>query len=398
MSPTLPPVRTRLTDLAEQAGVSTATVSRVLNGKHGVSAQARQAVLAALDVLGYERPEKLRTRSAGLVGLVVPELSNPVFPAFAQVIESMLTERGYTPLLCTQSPGGTTEDQYVEMLLEHGVAGIVFVSGLHADTSASKERYHRLRSRGMPIVLVNGFAEGVDAPFVSTDDVAALDLAFRHLVSLGHRSIGLAIGPDRFVPAAAQARRVRRRTCERHLGIDRPRGAHRLDAVHGRGRPGRCARAHRVRPHRDHLRLGPHGARRDPRRALPRAARSRRTCRSSGSTTRPLIAFTDPPLTTVRQPVLAMGHAAVSALVAEINGTPASRIELKFHPELIVRGSTGQRRHGRARRPGADRRLSGSPTFAPRLASGVPLARATPTRPACRSAPAEPHQEVTPHP
>ena len=55
----------------------------------------------------------------------------------------------------------------------------------------------------------------------------------------------------------------------------------------------------------------------------------------------PLIAFTDPPLTTVRQPVLAMGHAAVSALVAEISGTPASRIELKFHPELIVRGSTG---------------------------------------------------------
>ena len=53
MSPTLPPVRTRLTDLAEQAGVSTATVSRVLNGKHGVSTQARQAVLAALDVLGY---------------------------------------------------------------------------------------------------------------------------------------------------------------------------------------------------------------------------------------------------------------------------------------------------------------------------------------------------------
>jgi DNA-binding LacI/PurR family transcriptional regulator len=55
----------------------------------------------------------------------------------------------------------------------------------------------------------------------------------------------------------------------------------------------------------------------------------------------PLIAFTDPPLTTVRQPVAAMGHAAVSALVSEINGTPASRTELKFHPELIVRGSTG---------------------------------------------------------
>jgi LacI family transcriptional regulator, repressor for deo operon, udp, cdd, tsx, nupC, and nupG len=339
VSNTLPPVRTRLTDLAEQAGVSTATVSRVLNGKHGVSAQARQAVLAALDVLGYERPEKLRTRSAGLVGLVVPELSNPVFPAFAQVIESMLTERGYTPLLCTQSPGGTTEDQYVDMLLEHGVAGIVFVSGLHADSSASKERYHRLRSSGMPIVFINGFAEGVDAPTVSTDDVAALDLAFRHLVSLGHRSIGLAIGPDRFVPAARK-RAEFAVNLERHLGIGDPTGhvVSALFTVEG----GQAAALELIESGHtaiicgsDMMALG-----------AIRAARSRglsvpEDLSVVGFDDSPLIAFTDPPLTTVRQPVAAMGHAAVSALVSEIVGTPASRIELKFHPELIVRASTG---------------------------------------------------------
>ncbi len=339
MSPTLPPVRTRLTDLAEQAGVSTATVSRVLNGKHGVSAQARQAVLAALDVLGYERPEKLRTRSAGLVGLVVPELANPVFPAFAQVIETMLTERGYTPLLCTQSPGGTTEDQYVEMLLEHGVAGIVFVSGLHADTSASRDRYHRLRSRGMPVVMVNGHAEGVDAPSISTDDENALDLAFRHLVSLGHRNIGLAIGPDRFIPAARK-RDAFVAHLARDLGIDDPSGhvVTTLFTVEG----GQAAALELIESGHtaivcgsDLMALG-----------AIRAARSRgldvpRDLSVVGFDDSPLIAFTDPPLTTVRQPVLAMGHAAVSALVAEINGQPASRIELKFHPELIVRGSTG---------------------------------------------------------
>lgn len=339
MSPTLPPVRTRLTDLAEQAGVSTATVSRVLNGKHGVSSQARQAVLAALDMLGYERPEKLRTRSAGLVGLVVPELSNPVFPAFAQVIESMLTERGYTPLLCTQSAGGTTEDQYVEMLLEHGVDGIVFVSGLHADTAASKDRYHRLRSRGMPFVLVNGYAEGVDAPSVSTDDTAALDLAFRHLVSLGHRSIGLAIGPERFVPSARK-RREFAVNLERHLGIvdAGPHVATSLFTVEG----GQAGATELIESGHtaiicgsDLMALG-----------AIRAARSRGLSVPAdlsvvGFDDSPLIAFTDPPLTTVRQPVQAMGHAAVSALVSEINGTPASRTELTFHPELIVRGSTG---------------------------------------------------------
>src|SRR5665647_1322324 len=73
-------LRTRLTDVAEQAGVSTATVSRVLNGKPGVAEDTRRAVLGALDLLGYERPEKLRTRSVGLVELIVPELTNPVFP------------------------------------------------------------------------------------------------------------------------------------------------------------------------------------------------------------------------------------------------------------------------------------------------------------------------------
>src|SRR6185312_1341526 len=81
----------------------------------------------ALDVLGYERPARLRKRSAGLVGLVVPELENPIFPAFAQVIESVLAQSGYTPVLCTQTPGGVTEDEYVEMLLDRQVSGIVFV-------------------------------------------------------------------------------------------------------------------------------------------------------------------------------------------------------------------------------------------------------------------------------
>ena len=124
----------RLADIAAQADVSEATVSRVLNDRPGVSDSTRQAVLTAIDVLGYDRPTRLKPKSALLVGLVMPELVNPIFPAFAQVIETMLTERGYTPLLCTQSPGGTTEDQYVEMLLEHAVDGIVFVSGLHAES------------------------------------------------------------------------------------------------------------------------------------------------------------------------------------------------------------------------------------------------------------------------
>ncbi|WP_158716759.1 MULTISPECIES: LacI family DNA-binding transcriptional regulator, partial [unclassified Streptomyces] len=76
----------RLAQVAKKVGVSEATVSRVLNGKPGVSQATRQSVLSALDVLGYERPTQLRGERARLVGLVLPELQNPIFPAFAEVI------------------------------------------------------------------------------------------------------------------------------------------------------------------------------------------------------------------------------------------------------------------------------------------------------------------------
>ncbi|UFU04912.1 LacI family DNA-binding transcriptional regulator [Ruania halotolerans] len=330
--------RTRLTDLAEHAGVSTATVSRVLNGKAGVSHATRGSVLAALDMLGYERPEKVRRRSAGLIGLVVPELTNPVFPNFAQKIESALAHAGYTPLLCTQSPGGITEDEYVEMLLEHGVDGIIFVSGLHADTQVTKDRYHRIVGLGTPIVLVNGFAGELDAPFISSDDVASMDLAVRHLASQGHTRIGLAVGPERFMPAARKVAGFTQALLERlDVTEAKPHIATSLYTLEG----GQAAATQLLdRGHTaivcasDLMALG-----------AIRAARARglsvpEDVSVIGYDDSPLIAFTDPPLTTIRQSVDAMSTAAVTSLLAEISGQPAPRTELLFTPELIVRGST----------------------------------------------------------
>jgi DNA-binding LacI/PurR family transcriptional regulator len=329
----------RLADIAAHAGVSEATVSRVLNAKPGVAPATRQGVLKALDVLGYERPSRLLARRAGLVGLVVPELENPIFPAFAQVIETVLTQDGYTPLLCTQTPGGVTEDEYVEMLLEREVAGIIFVSGLHADSSASPERYHRLRARGLPIVLVNGYVEGIDAPFISNDDVASMDLAVKHLVSLGHTRIGLAVGPARFVPVirkmegfSAAMAAVVDRGCVSELvefSIFSVEGGH---AAAMRLLDRGCTA---IVCGSDLMALG-----------AIRAARTRGLdvpgeVSVVGYDDSPLIAFTDPPLTTVRQSVSSMGMAAVRALVDEIAGLPAPRSEFVFRPELVVRGSTG---------------------------------------------------------
>ncbi|MBT2364023.1 LacI family DNA-binding transcriptional regulator [Streptomyces sp. ISL-10] len=331
----------RLADLALQAGVSEATVSRVLNGKAGVAAPTRHRVLAALDVLGYERPVRLKRRSAGLVGLVIPELTNPIFPAFAQVIEQVLAGHGYTPVLCTQMPGGATEDELVEQLEERGVTGIVFLSGLHADTSADPSRYVKLASRGVPFVLINGFNERVDAHFVSPDDRSAARMAVRHLVELGHERIGLAVGPTRYVPSRRKAEgfvaalhSLLGRTHDEAQGLIRRTlfsvegGQVAAGALLDAGCTGIVCGS-------DLMALG-----------AVRAVRGRGLdvpCDVSvvGFDDSPLIAFTDPPLTTVRQPVQAMATAAVDALIEEIDGNPVQRTEFVFQPELVVRGSTG---------------------------------------------------------
>jgi hypothetical protein len=144
----------RLADVAKKVGVSEATVSRVLNEKPGVSEGTRQRILTALDVLGYERPTKLRGERARLVGLVLPELQNPIFPAFADVVCSALAQQGYTPVLCTQTAGGVTEADYVDLLLQQQVSGVVFAGGLYTQADAPHDHYRRLTARKLPTVLV----------------------------------------------------------------------------------------------------------------------------------------------------------------------------------------------------------------------------------------------------
>jgi DNA-binding LacI/PurR family transcriptional regulator len=327
----------RLSHIAAQASVSEATVSRVLNGKPGVADTTRQRVLAALDVLGYERPMRLRQRSAGLIGLVTPELTNPIFPAFAQVVEQVLAGHGYTPVLCTQMPGGATEDELVEQLVERGVGGIVFLSGLHADTSSDPSRYASLTERGVPFVLINGYNERISAPFVSPDDHAAMRMAVRHLTDLGHRRLGLAVGPLRYVPSRRKQEGFLEALEEGLTGVVQ----HTLFSVEG-GQVAAGALLDQgctgIVCGSDMMALG-----------VVRAARERGLdvpgdVSVVGFDDSQLIAFTDPPLTTVRQPVQAMATAAVGALLEEIGGNPVQRTEFVFQPELVVRGSTAQAR------------------------------------------------------
>jgi DNA-binding LacI/PurR family transcriptional regulator len=327
----------RLAQVAKKVGVSEATVSRVLNNKPGVSEATRQAVLTALDVLGYERPTQLRGERARLVGLVLPELQNPIFPAFAEVIGGALAQQGLTPVLCTQTKGGVSEADYVELLLQQQVSGVVFAGGLFAQADAEHGHYRRLAERKVPVVLVNATIERLGFPCVSCDDAVAVEQAWRHLSSLGHERIGLVLGPDDHMPSRRKltAARAAARAAGGKLPDDAvERAMFSLEGGHAaaarllsRGITGIICAS-------DPLALGAVRAARRAGLAVPGQVSV------VGYDDSAFMNCTEPPLTTVRQPIEAMGRAAVELLVAQIQGGAVPPGELLFEPELVVRGST----------------------------------------------------------
>jgi DNA-binding LacI/PurR family transcriptional regulator len=326
----------RLADVAKKVGVSEATVSRVLNGKAGVSGSTREAVLTALDVLGYERPTQLRGERARLIGLVLPELQNPIFPALAEVIGGALAQRGFTPVLCIRTAGGLSEADYVGMLLDQQVSGVVFAGGHHAELAAPHDHYRLLRSRGIPAVLFNASADDLDFPCVSTDDMTAADQAYTHLASLGHQRIGLVVGPEDHMPSrrklAAFAAHARRGTGNAPV-------EHALFSLEG----GQAATTRLLRHGVTGVICGSDVLALGAIRAIRRAGLSVPGDVSVvGYDDSAFMNCTDPPLTTVRQPIESMGKAAVALLVNQIENTAVYPEELLFEPELVVRGSTGR--------------------------------------------------------
>ncbi|MFI6299663.1 LacI family DNA-binding transcriptional regulator [Nonomuraea sp. NPDC050790] len=323
----------RLAEVARKVGVSEATVSRVLNGKPGVSEATREAVLTALDVLGYERPTQLRGDRARLVGLVLPELQNPIFPAFAEVVGGALAQQGFTPVLCTRTVGGVTEAEYVDLLLQQQVSGVVFAGGLYAQADAAHGHYELILERGLPTVLVNAAVEHLGFPQVSCDDMVAAEMSLAHLRALGHERVGMVLGPADHMPS-------RRKLAAFLLGGGDPglveqtmfslEGGHAAAArLVGRGVSGIVCAS-------DLLALGAVRAARRAGRSVPEQVSV------IGYDDSPLMNCTDPPLTTIRQPIEAMGRAAVELLVAQIGKARVAADELLFEPELVVRSSTAR--------------------------------------------------------
>jgi DNA-binding LacI/PurR family transcriptional regulator len=327
----------RLADVARKVGVSEATVSRVLNEKPGVSDATREKILTALDVLGYERPSKLRGERARLVGLVLPELQNPIFPAFAEVVGSALAERGYTPVLCTQT-AAVTEADYVELLLQQQVSGVVFAGGLYTQADAPHDHYRRLTARKLPTVLVNAPIAGLGFATVSCDDATAAEQAVGHHLSLGHTRNGLLLGPADHVPSRRKLAAALVTAEAAGVPIPAERIAHSLYSLEAaQASAGRLIRAGvtGIVCASDPMALG----------AIRAVRRAGRTVPGDvsvvGFDDSALMSCIDPPLTTVRQPIDAMGRLVIELLVSQIGGSAVAHEEMLFEPELVVRSSTG---------------------------------------------------------
>jgi LacI family repressor for deo operon, udp, cdd, tsx, nupC, and nupG len=186
----------------------------------------------------------------------------------------------------------------------------------------------------MPVVMVNGGVDDLGFPHVSTDDAVAVEQAYGHLRSLGHEQIGMVLGPDDHVPS-------RRKLAALAEVTDREAGELLVERTPFSMEGARVAAARLITKGAtglicasDVLALGSIRAARRLGLQVPEDVSV------IGFDDSAFMTCTDPPLTTVRQPIEMMGQAAVDLLVNQIEGAAIQRDELLFEPELVVRGST----------------------------------------------------------
>jgi DNA-binding LacI/PurR family transcriptional regulator len=192
-----------LREVATRAGVSVATASRVANGGFAVRPETRDRVERAMRELLYVPPG--RRTETGLIGILVPELDNPIFPALAQAIETRAAPMGLASILCNTASAAFREVDYVHMLLDRGVQGMIFISCEMTNLRGDHSHYARLVDEGARIVFVNGAVVTFDVPSIGVDERAAGEMATRHLIELGHKRIGFVAGPEHYLPTQLKA-------------------------------------------------------------------------------------------------------------------------------------------------------------------------------------------------
>jgi DNA-binding LacI/PurR family transcriptional regulator len=192
-----------LREVARRAGVSVATASRVANGGFAVRPETRDRVERAMRELLYVPPA--RRDVTGLIGVLVPELANPIFPALAQAIETRAAPSGLASILCNTTGAAFREIDYVHMLLDRRVEGMIFISCEMTNLRGDHSHYAQLVGEGARIVFVNGAMHTLDVPSVGVDERAAGEIATQHLIDLGHERIGFVSGPEHYLPSQLKA-------------------------------------------------------------------------------------------------------------------------------------------------------------------------------------------------
>jgi LacI family transcriptional regulator, galactose operon repressor len=182
-----------ISDVAERAHVSTATVSRVLNRTGRVSPATRDRVLGVARELGY-RPSgvarSLKLRVTRTLGLIVTDIENPYFPSLVRAVEDAARAAGYAILLGNASDDPEREASYLDLLVERRVDGVVI-----AASSLGDRQGEWLADPPLPVVLVNTTPAGVRLPAISSDNRAGAHAAAEHVIGLGHRRLGFLAAP-----------------------------------------------------------------------------------------------------------------------------------------------------------------------------------------------------------
>lgn len=330
-------------DVAAEAGVSVATVSRVLNSHPSVSPDARRRVLAAVDVLGY-RPNavarSLRTDQTRTLGLVISDVLNPYFTELARFVEEEARALGYSVIIGNADERPDLQEHHIRTLLDRRIDGL-----LVSPADGSSPLTPGAAGSGTPMVFVDRWIQGVDVPVVRADGRDAIRDLVAHLHRLGHRRLAIIAGPAATTTGNERVEAFREALREHGLALpDTYIGQGDFQADSGRRATERfldLPEPPEIVFAADNLMaLGALDAIR---------ARGLRVPRDIGLAAFddiPWFMHTDPPITAIAQPTGELGRAAVRALVDLIEGRSPQSVTLPAR--LVVRSSCGE--HASSRR------------------------------------------------
>ncbi|MFL5672982.1 MAG: LacI family DNA-binding transcriptional regulator [Chloroflexota bacterium] len=207
----------RITEVADHAGVSAMTVSRVLNNSGYVSTATRKRVELAIAELGYvpnALARQLRSKRTKMLALVVSDISNPFFTTIARGVEDAASARGFAVMFCNTDESDEEESRYLRLLVERQVDGVLLVP---AQNPAASLRL--LRTHSIPVVVLDRRASrGVDN--VRCDSEEGAHALARHLIGLGHRRIAVLTGRRAISTSADRVAGVRRALAEAEIVFD----------------------------------------------------------------------------------------------------------------------------------------------------------------------------------